>query len=203
MTYVAHSAQRKGGRESGRARARCTLHVPCPTCRMEVAGEFELAAFSGGRVGSEQYERLAVPGSEPGDPPTYIPRVPRIAFPEHVDREDGRLREPTRDEGRGHGTRASSQGGAPAEPAPARLPPQPQGGRGAPVPQAARGSATDDRRPMDGSDSNVGYGQGTGTGGSGAAAMGVAGRAVACEVPDVRTTGVPGGRSYRSRSSLA
>ena len=67
-------------------------------------------------------------------------RVPRIAFPEHVDREDGRLRVPARDEGRGRDTlRASSQGGAPAELAPARPPPQPQDDRDAPDPHAARG----------------------------------------------------------------
>ena len=71
------------------------LHVQCPTCRRAVSGEHDPEQSpSGAHVVREHFERLIVLLSEPGDPPVYILRVPRIAFPEHVNMEDGRLREP-------------------------------------------------------------------------------------------------------------
>ena len=115
-TYVTPCSLGASG-DSGRAGfgldARGRLHVLCPTCRRAVTAELELLASSGGRTGSEQYEQLAVPGSEPGDPPTYIPRVPRVAFPEHVDREDGRLRAPALGAGTGTGGRGTGLLGHP------------------------------------------------------------------------------------------
>ena len=162
MMYVTHSAHSARGAGHGLS-TRGRLHVQCPTCRRAVAGEFELEASSGGRVRREQYERLVVPGSEPGGPPAYVPRVPRNAFPEHVDREDGRLRDPVRDERRERGTpRASSKGGAPTDPAPARSPPRPQGNRDAPFRHATRSPATGDGRPAGRSGSGGGGGQGIG-----------------------------------------
>ena len=78
------------------ARGGCGHCRTCPTCRRAVIGERDHEhSPSGARValsiGGEQFERLIVLGSEPGDPPVYIPRVPRIAFPEHANRKDGRL----------------------------------------------------------------------------------------------------------------
>ena len=58
VTHCAHSARGDASRAGLGLDARGRLHVLCPKCRRAVAGEFELAAFSGGRVGSEQYERL-------------------------------------------------------------------------------------------------------------------------------------------------
>ena len=83
VMYMTHSA---GGSRHG-VGAHGRLHVQCPTCRRAVTGDRDHEhSPSGARValsvGGEQFERLIVLGSEPGDPPVYIPRVPRIAFPE-------------------------------------------------------------------------------------------------------------------------
>ena len=158
--YVTHSAlnvRRSSGRAGLGFDACGCLRVTCPTCRRAVTGGIELSASSGGQAGRvEQLERLVVPGSEPGDPPTFIPRVAHVAFPEHVDREDGRLRAPalgtdTGTGGGGHGAaRAPSRGGAPAEPARAGPPPQAQSDRGGPDPAMARSSAAGGGRAMAG-----------------------------------------------------
>ena len=123
VTHCAMSARGSLDRAGLSFDARGCLQVKCPnTCRRAVTGEIELSASSRGRLGRiEQIERLVIPGSEPGGSPTFIPRVARVAFPEHVDREDGRLRAPaigadTGTGGNGHGVgRAPGQPTAPAE----------------------------------------------------------------------------------------
>ena len=123
MLYVTHSAQ--GPRHGASAQGH--LYVQCPTCRRAVAGERTLEHAPRGRyvhdAEREQFERLALLGSEPGDPPVYIPRVPRIAFPEHVNVDDGRLGGPAQSGGQGRGTpRVSSRSNAPTTPTPTRPP---------------------------------------------------------------------------------
>ena len=148
MMYMTHSA---GGSRHG-VGAHGRLHVQRPTCRRAVTGERDHEhSPSGARValsiGGEQFERLIVLGSEPGDPPVYILRVPCIAFLEHVNREEGRLMGSAHGVGRDRDIpRASSRSSAPAIPTPACSPPRPQGGRAAPVPRAARGPAADEGR---------------------------------------------------------
>ena len=156
--YVTHCAISARGSldEAGRSfDARGCLRVQCPTCRRAVTGEVDFSDSSGGRlVRVEQVERLVVPGSEPGDSSIFIPRMPRVAFPEHVDREDGRLRMPLVGAGavggNGHGVaRAPSQAPAPAEPARARSPLPTRGDPSGPGHTMVRGSAADGGRTMD------------------------------------------------------
>ena len=91
--------------------------------------------------GREEFERLTVLGSEPGDPPVYIPRVPCIAFPDHVNTDDGRLIDPARARGQGRTPRTSSRSSAPETPPPARPPPRPDGSQAIPAPRGSRGQA--------------------------------------------------------------
>ena len=143
MQYMAHSAQ---GPRPG-ASAQGHLYVQCPTCRKTVTGErVHEHAPSGVRVahtpGREQIEQLTVRGSEPGDPPVYIPRVPRIAFPEHVNMDDGKLIDPARAGGQGRIPRTSSRSSAPKTPPPTRPPPRPDGSQAIPAPKGSHGQAT-------------------------------------------------------------
>ena len=144
MTHCAMNARRspRTGHMHGQ------IHISCPTCRSDVSGEVEIVTGTGSPLGREQFERVVVPGSEPDGLPTFVPRAPRIAFPEHVNRDDGRLHAVARGTGfnvdeRGHGSdAASSTGSAPAAPARAAPPAQAQGGRDTDDYAMARGSAS-------------------------------------------------------------
>ena len=133
---MTHSAQ---GPRPG-ASAQGHLYVQCPTCRKTVTGERAHGhAPSGVRVahtpGREQFERLTVLGSEPGD------RVPRMAFLEHVNMDDGRPIDPARAGGQGRTPRTSSRSRAPETPPPARPPPRPDGIQAIPAPRGSCGQA--------------------------------------------------------------
>ena len=200
--YMTHSS---GGSGHGIG-AHGRLHVQCPTCRRAVAGERDHEhSPSGARVASEQFERLIVLlGSEPGDPPVYVLRVPRIAFPEHVNREGGRLRDSIHGVGRDRGTpRASSRGSAPATPTPAR---SPRGRKAAGLPPSpVRRKAR--RRTRDGLLGGAGPALATivalSRSGNAVTATGAAGGAAAVGLWTSRATAVPGDRSWRGRSRLA
>ena len=117
--YVTHCAM--NARRSPRTgHMHGQIHISCPTCRSDVSGEVEIVAGTGPPLGRELFERVVVPGSEPNDLPTFVPRAPRIAFPEHVNRDDGRPHAVAHGAGfradeRGHGSDAtSSTGSAPA-----------------------------------------------------------------------------------------
>ena len=69
----------------------------------------------------EQVERLVIPGSEADDPPAFVPRMPRVSFPGHVDGEDDRLRAPT--VGAGVAGRSERRVAAPPSQAPAPVEP--------------------------------------------------------------------------------
>ena len=147
MQYMTHSAQ---GQRHG-ASAQGHLYVQCPTCRRAVTGE-RAHEYAPGRPARtperEQFERLALLGSEPEDPPIYIPRVPRIAFPEHVNLDDGRLGGPTRGGGQERGIpRASSRSSAPGTPPPTRPLPRPDGSQAISAPRGSRGQASGEELP--------------------------------------------------------
>ena len=188
--------------------ARECLQVQCPTCRSSVTGEIDLSDSSGGRpVRVEQLERLVIPGSEPGDSLTFVPRMPRVSFPGHADREDGRLRAPTDGAGAagGSGRRVAappSQAPAPFEPARARPPQTVQDDPGGPGYAMARVPAADGGRTVyEGGRNDVGSPAATGRDGRGdrganvrhGGSMQGPGRAAACRVLDGRTSEVPRG----------
>ena len=216
VTHCAMSARGSLDRAGLSFDARGCLQVKCPTCR-RVTGEIELSASSGGRLGRvEQIERLVIPGSEPGGSPIFIRRVARVASPEHVDREDGRLRAPAigaerrrLEQKRARGGTGTGLDGRPVRPP--RPPSRPEQGlprrRGAiraspalrwcAAPRLTAGgrwtraaAAMTARLPLP-----------LRGGRSWAVATWAAGTAAACEVLDGRTAGAPGGPSCTSSSN--
>ena len=174
VTHCAISARGNPDRAGRSFDARGCLRVQCPTCRSSVTGEIDLSDSSGGRpVRVEQVERLVIPGSEPGDSPTFVPRMPRVSFPGHADREDGRLRAPSGGAGAagGDGHRVAtppSQAPAPVEPARARPPLATWDDPGGPGYTMARIPAADGGRAMyEGGRSDVGSLAATGRDGRG------------------------------------
>ena len=148
MTYVTHCAI---GARGNALDARVCLWVQCPTCRRSVTGEIMLDSSGDRPVRVEQLERLA---TDPSVAIALVPRMPRVSFPGHVNREDGRLLALTDGAGAagGGGLRAAappSRAPAPSEPARrARHPPTTRDDLGGPGYAMARGPAADGARAI-------------------------------------------------------
>ena len=151
-----------------------------------------------GPSGSSSSNGSSSPGLSPVIAIVLIPRMPRVSFPGHVDREDGRLRAPTDGAGAagGSGLRAAappSQAPAPAEPARARPPPTTRDDLGGPGYAMARVPAADGGRAIYEGGRND-DGSPAATGGTGGAIAGRApATAAACRVLGGRTAEGPGG----------